>query len=138
MQTPTFRQLAKFCRVEGWEDEAKRRGRPAVDHLRYRVTLPTGDILRTKISHGSGQIGADLFTRILRDQLQVTQREFWAAVDKGIRPDRGTPRRPSGRALPASVVDELIRTFGLTDAEVRTMSEAKARRRLQAERRRRT
>ena len=137
MRTPTYRQLKKFCQVEGWEDEDALRGRPTGDHFRYRLTLPNGKILRTRVSHGSGQVGGDLFKHILRDQLQVSEREFWAAVDKRTPPDRGPASSPPGNSLPAALVDELVRTFGLADAELRTMSEAQARERLRAERRRR-
>lgn len=136
MRTPTWRQLEKFCRVEGWDDADALRGRPTGDHRRFRLTLPSGDVLRTKVSHGTGQIGRDLFKHILGEQLRVTEKDFWRAVDKGIPPVRGaTPQPPAGHRLPAALVEPLVRDYGVTDAELRTMSEEQARRRLREERR---
>lgn len=136
MRTPTYRELKRFCEVEGWEDADARRGRPTGDHFRYRLELPNGDVLRTRVSHGNDEIGRDLFKRILPGELQVTEKEFSAAVDKRVRPIRAiAPEPPPGHRLPASVVEPLIRDFGLTDAELRGMSENEARQRLRELRR---
>jgi hypothetical protein len=42
----------------------------------YEKQLPHGDILRTKVSMGTGEIGPDLFSRILKKQLQVDKKYF--------------------------------------------------------------
>lgn len=136
MRTPTWKQLERFCQVEGWEDRDAVRGRPTGDHKRYRLRLPNGDVLRTKVSHGSGQISADLFKHILRDQLQVTEPEFWAAVDRRMPPKRGTvPAPPEGHRLPARLVDPLHR-LGIPDERLREMSVEQAEALLREERRR--
>lgn len=69
---------------------AGRRGK-SNDHVRYELALGDGRILRTKISHPIGKrdtYGIDLWKRILRDQLCVTEEQFWACVNGGIRPER--------------------------------------------------
>jgi len=38
--------------------------------------MPAGTLKRTKVSKGSGEIGPDLWQRILKQQLQVTQEYF--------------------------------------------------------------
>ena len=135
MRTPTWKQLERFCRVEGWEDRDAARGVPTGDHKRYRLRLPNGDVLMTKVSHGSGQVDAGLFTRILRNQLQVTAEEFWAAVDRGVAPVRhAAPAPPEGHRLPARLVEPLTR-LGLTDDQLREMSVEQAEARLREERR---
>lgn len=136
MRTPTWRELQKFCEVEGWYDRDARRGRPTGDHRRYGLRLPNGDVLTTKVSHGSGQIGADLFKRICRDQLRVTTKQFWAAVDTGVPPDReAAPGPPVGHRLPASLVEPLVRDFGVSDDELRSLSPEQARQLLREKRR---
>lgn len=136
MRTPTWKQLERFCQVEGWEDRDAARGRPTGDHKRFRLRLPGGDVLRTKVSHGAGQISADLFKHILREQLQVTEREFWAAVDKRAPPTRApAPAPPEGHRLPARLVEPLSQ-IGIPDDRLRTLSVDQAEALLREERRR--
>lgn len=136
MRTPTWKQLERFCRVEGWEDADKARGRPTGDHKRYRLRLPNGDVLRTRVSHGTGQVDARLFSHILHDQLQVSAEEFWTAVDKGTAPVRARePEPPRGHRLPARLVEPLHQ-LGVPDTELVKMSVEQAELRLREERRR--
>lgn len=136
MRTPTWKQLERFCQVEGWEDRDAARGRRTGDHKRYRLRLPDGNVLTTKVSHGTGQVDAGLFTRILRDQLQVTEQEFWAAVDHRRLPIRvPTPVSPAGHRLPARLVEPLSR-LGVPDDQMRELSVEQAEALLREERRR--
>ena len=90
MRQPTWDDVRRFCAVKGWEPTHQTRGRKRRDHDRFRLLLPDGRILRTRASHGRGHIGdRALIVRILRHQLEVTEEEFWAAVDDGRAPDRG-------------------------------------------------
>lgn len=90
MRQPSWDDIRRFCEVEGWEATHQTRGRRRRDHDRYRLKLPDGRILRTRASHGRGRIGDPaLITRILRHQLEVSEREFWEAVDEGRAPNRG-------------------------------------------------
>jgi hypothetical protein len=66
----------------------------------------------------------------LRDQLDVTEAEFWACVQDKVKPDRGKPTVPS-EALPAELVHLLITRLGLREAEIATMNRADAIARMQ-------
>jgi hypothetical protein len=74
--------------------------------------------------------GPGLRSHILRDQLHVTEAEFWACLRDGVRPGRGMPEPPAG-ALPADLVHFLISRAGLADAEVAAMTKDEAVARLQ-------
>ena len=65
--------------------------------------------------------GPALWSHVLRDQLQVTESEFWACVKDGVTPRRGLPTPPA-EALPADLVHLLLHRLGLTEAEVAAMS----------------
>lgn len=71
-----------------------------------------------------------MWSHILRDQLGISEEEFWACVRDGLKPDRGTPEAPP-EALPADVVYLLINRAGLQEAELATMTRAQALARLQ-------
>jgi hypothetical protein len=83
----------KFCEVEGWTCVSHGTGRRGKgrDHVRYELALPDGRILRTKISHPINRrtnYGIDLWKHILRDQLCVTQQQFWDCVEGSELPER--------------------------------------------------
>ncbi|MBQ3653783.1 MAG: hypothetical protein II954_05145 [Synergistaceae bacterium] len=67
---PTWRELKRFCDNDGWECYK------ITDHYFYRKRLPNGDVLRTKVSMGSGEIKSGLWQGIRSRQLQVTQEYF--------------------------------------------------------------
>lgn len=117
----------KFCDVEGWKTVRNARGRAATHRVTYELDLPDGRILRTRISHpvDRGTYGPSLWGHILRDQLQVSESEFWGCVREGVKPDRGMREQPA-EALPADLVYLLITRVGLSDAEVGVMSKAEA------------
>lgn len=84
MPQPTHRDLKKFCENDRWDPKKR------TDHWRYTKRLSDGRTLRTKVSFGSGELGdPGLFAAILREQLQVTEEEFWRVVREG-----GPARRP--------------------------------------------
>ncbi|NLB19006.1 MAG: type II toxin-antitoxin system HicA family toxin [Syntrophomonadaceae bacterium] len=67
---PSWRDLRRFCEADGWELYKR------TDHDSFRKTMPDGTLKRTKVSRGSGEIGAKLWRLILKKQLQVTQEYF--------------------------------------------------------------
>ena len=90
-------------------------------HLTFELALPDGRVLRTRISRppDGTAYGRNLWHHILRDQLDVTEPEFWACVQDGVRPDRGADDGgvPAG-ALPASLVHQLIHVAGVPEREI--------------------
>jgi hypothetical protein len=61
----------------------------------------------------------ELWQTILREQLQVTEEQFWACVIEGTRPEHGIVTKPGSAAetIPANIVHTL-QVNGLTDAEI--------------------
>lgn len=89
--------------------------------------MPDGGVLRTRISHpvDRSTYGKNLWAHILRDQLNVSEKEFWACVRDGVKPDRGVPVHES-EALPADLVHLLINRVGLSEKDVAEMSKEDA------------
>ncbi|MFJ3976566.1 cytotoxic translational repressor of toxin-antitoxin stability system [Streptomyces sp. NPDC090021] len=122
----------RFCGVEGWMRVRDARGRTGTHHVTYELTLHDGRVLRTRISHPVDRTvyGPAMWSHILRDQLDVTDDEFWACVLRGELPDRGVPEAPK-EALPADLVYLLINRVGLAEKTVATLSKEEAVARLQ-------
>jgi hypothetical protein len=107
-------------------------GRTGTHHVTYELDLADGRILRTRISHPVDRsgYGPSLWGHILRDQLQVSEHQFWACVQGGVLPDRGSPMAPA-EGLPADLVYLLISRVGLDESEVAGMSKDEAVARMQ-------
>lgn len=129
---PTREDHDRFCKNEGWRRVRDARGRTGTHHVTYELDLPDGRTLRTRISHPPDRTtyGPGIWGHILRDQLGVSEQDFWACVREGVRPDRGVPEAPAD-ALPADVVYLLINRVGLSEAHVATLTKADAVARLQ-------
>lgn len=130
--TPTRKDHQAFCDAEGWARVRDARGCTGTHHVTFEFALPDGRVLRTRISHPVDRTdcGPSLWNHILRDQLLVTEAEFWACVRDGAVPTRGVPEIPAA-ALPADVVHLLMSRVGLTEAEVAAMTKDEAVARLQ-------
>jgi hypothetical protein len=123
------RQHKQFCDIEGWDTVLNARGKPVGHHITYELALPDGRVLRTRISRpaNKGMYGPNLWTAILRDQLDATEAAFWDCVQRHIlppRPGRAVASAPAG--LPAGLVHQLKTSVGLTDAQVAAMSKDEA------------
>ncbi len=129
---PTRADHASFCQGENWRLVRDARGRTGTHHITYELDLPDGRTLRTRVSHPPDRTayGRQLWRHILRDQLQVTEREFWACVRGGVTPTRAIPTQ-STEALPADLVRLLVSRVGLTEDQVALMTEAQAIERLE-------
>jgi hypothetical protein len=122
-----------FCRTEGWFERQGGRDETG-DHYRYELALSDGTILYTRISHPPDKrtYGARMWSEILSSQLMVTEDVFWNCVQNGVVPDRGdkvAENATKERALPLWLVDQLLKT-GEKEEEIRSLSEAAARERL--------
>ena len=118
-----------FCVFERWEIVHGSTGKPVQHHRTYELVIPSGDILRTRISKPIDRTtySASMWSAILRDQLRVTNDEFWACVQNKVLPDRGgATSTPNPKALPLHLVNELIERVGMTpeDAIALTLGEA--------------
>ncbi len=104
------------------------RGRTGTHHLTYELDLPDGRTLRTGVSHPPDRTdyGPSIWSHILRDQLAVSEAEFWACVRGAERPDRGHRSVPPDEALPSELVYLLIQRVGVAENEVAGMSKEQA------------
>lgn len=120
----------KFVETESWQKKGTARGSGKTgDHHRYTLRLANGDVLTTRVSHGAGAVNdPKLVAKILRDQLQVTEADFYACVRRGKLPPRPAPERPSvpEGGLDAKLVRNLIRKAGLSQDTVAAMTEEQA------------
>lgn len=126
---PTRSHHQTFCLTEEWTQVRNATGRTG-HHVVFELGLPDGRILRTRISHpvGKDTDGASIWSHLLRDQLDVTEEEFWACVPGGVTPDRGARETPA-ETIPAGVVSQLL-AYGVGDEEIRGMSRTAAIQRL--------
>ena len=118
-----------FCVFERWEIVHGSAGKPVQHHRTYELVIPSGDILRTRISKPIDRTtySASMWSAILRDQLKVTNDEFWDCVQNKVLPDRGGAHpTPNPKALPLHLVNELIERVGMApeDAIELTLEEA--------------
>lgn len=67
---PSWKELKRFCDNDGWELYKE------TDHYFYRKIDSEGNVRRTKISKGSGEIHYHLWREILKKQLGVSQEYF--------------------------------------------------------------
>jgi hypothetical protein len=114
----------RFCLTEGWTEVTNARGKPVGHHVTYELNLPDGRVLRTRVSRPvkTTTYGPSLWTTILRDQLCVTDDEFWACVHDRQKPDRGGPPAAPAAALPAQLVFQLVHEAGVPEADVARMT----------------
>lgn len=124
---PTRADHQRFCLNEGWREVRNARGKTGTHHLTYELELVDGRILRTRISHPPGRetYGANIWGHILRDQLDVSEEDFWACVRDSVRPQRGVPQAPA-EALPLEIAHLLVNRVGLSEAEVAAMTKDQA------------
>jgi len=109
----------QFVEAEGWVAVESKH------HDTYELTLPNGDALRTRVSRPPSKkhtYGKSIWAHILRDQLQVTEAEFWGAINDGQLPRRGADNEAPAEGIPVDVVRLLIDRVGLTAQQVRGMS----------------
>ncbi|MEW6446671.1 MAG: hypothetical protein AB1426_01055 [Bacillota bacterium] len=67
---PTFGQLKRYCDKNGWVMVRN------TDYWYYEKVLPTGEVLRTRVSHAiAKEIPGHLWKKILK-QLRVTEEDF--------------------------------------------------------------
>lgn len=94
--------------------------------MTFELALADGRILRTRVSHPPSRVayGRSLRAHILRDQLQVSEEEFWACAREKSPPERASGT-PLARSIPAGVVAQLL-AHGVPESEVRLMTRAEA------------
>ena len=123
----------QFCLTEKWEAVRNARGGKATHQITYELPLWDGRRLRTRVSRPADDTtyGPSLWKTILRDQLEVTEDEFWACIKDKQLPDRGQDAEPtSGSSLPAGLVYQLLHVARVPEAEVKGMTLEQANKRM--------
>jgi hypothetical protein len=111
--------------------ERARPYRHAACHVRARPTRRASAADQGLAPADRTDYGPGLWAHILRDQLQVSEKDLWACVRDGAPPDRGARQKPAD-ALPADLVHLLTHRVGLTDPEVAALTKDEAVTRVQA------
>lgn len=118
----------QFCRIEQWREVRNATGGKVGAHITFVLPLDDGRILRTRISHPptkSKTYGKSIWAHILRDQLDVTEEQFWDCVKSKILPPRSVPPPPR-QGIPADLYRLLTVQAGLPESDVRAMTKAEA------------
>jgi hypothetical protein len=72
---PTFGDLKRYCEKNGWRLVRD------TDHWYYEKVLPSGEVLRTRVSHAiRKEIPSNLWKKILKHQLKIAEEEFWRSL----------------------------------------------------------
>lgn len=118
----------RFCEIEGWSRVRSSKGKTGTHHDTFELVIENGDVLRTRISRPPERTdyGRGLWNHILKDQLQVSEAEFWECLDTRTPPSRGARPEPDKEPIPTGVVWSLINRVGLSEAEVGAMSKEEA------------
>ena len=78
MKTPTWGEIERYCRLDGWR-ESRRSGR-----VFFEKVLRHGTVLQTHRSLAKRKtISPGRFKAILRHQLRVSEAEFWRTLGGG-------------------------------------------------------
>ena len=67
---PSWKDLKRFCEHDGWELYKD------TDHYYYRKGDDDASVRFTKVSKGTGEISANLWSEILKKQLRVSKEYF--------------------------------------------------------------
>jgi hypothetical protein len=119
-----------FCTNDEWTVVRNARGGAVDHHITLELPLPDGRVLRTRISRPADNTdyGARMWNLILKEQLEVSEEQFWACVNDRKRPVRAsaTVAIPDKEPIPLGVVEKLTRLVHLEPEEIEKMTKAEA------------
>jgi DNA-binding transcriptional regulator YiaG len=125
VKTPTWRQIERFCGIDGWREVR------STGHVFYEKTLPDGTVLRTHRSFASRKtMSPGRFKAILRTQLRLSEDDFWNALETGEPVARPSSPPDADATLPAYVIRVLERELHLSQKEIAALTEEDAERRV--------
>ncbi|MGH2969600.1 MAG: hypothetical protein ACRDK0_11125 [Solirubrobacteraceae bacterium] len=126
MSIPRFGDIERFCRIDGWQQDTSVGG-SRQRHIRYEKQVTGQAALRTQVSHDrSSTPSPGRWKAILRNQLKITEEQFWEALRSGDPVDRTPPPPPP---TPTPVVDwvrEGLRRAGLRDEQIDALEDVEA------------
>lgn len=116
-----------FCTTENWTLVRGATGQPVSHHRTYKLELPDQRVLRTRISKpvDRSDYSRGMWSTILREQLEVSNDEFWACVR-----DRELPARSAApeqrKGIPYYLLRQLIDKAGFDPIDAAELSEDEA------------
>jgi hypothetical protein len=123
VRTPTWGEVERFCRIDGWREVRRS------DHVFFEKVLADETVLRTHRSFaGRKRMSPGRFKAILREQLRVSEDDFWRAFETGKPVERPSALPEAEPALPAYLVGVLERDLHLSQDEIAALSEEEAKR----------
>jgi len=123
VRTPTWGEVERFCRIDGWREVRR------TDHVFFEKVLADGIVLRTHRSFASDKtMSPGRFKAILRTQLQVSEDDFWRALETGEPVARPSVPPEAEAALPAYRVRVLKDELHLSEDEIGELTPADAER----------
>ena len=123
MRTPTWGEVERFCRLDGWHESRR------TDHVFFEKVLADGTVLRTHRSFAGGKtMSPGRFKAILRAQLQVSEVDFWAALKTGEPVARPSEQLDDEALLPAYLVRVLKDELHMSEPEIAELSQEEAQR----------
>ena len=123
MRTPSWGEIERFCRIDGWRESRR------TDHAFFEKALADGTVLRTHRSFAGGKtMSPGRFKAILRNQLRVSEADFWAALETGEPVPRPSEPPAEEAAIPAYFVRVLKTELLLSEPEIAQLSPEDAQR----------
>ena len=121
-KSATWDDIESFLHADEWTTTRE------TSHEFFEKLLPNGDLLRTHVSRsGHKTLGPGRFRAILRNQLCVSESDFWDTVRSGrpvVRPSETDEPRAQH---PAWVIRVLVENLHLTAYEIESLSVEEAR-----------
>jgi hypothetical protein len=123
VKTPTWGEIERFCRIDGWRESRR------TDHVFFEKVLADGTVLRTHRSFASDKtMSPGRFKAILRNQLRVSEEDFWGALETGEPVTRPGEPPEAALAIPAYLVRVLKDELHKTEAEIAEVTPEEAER----------
>ena len=118
MKTPDWSEVEAFCRIDGWQgvDEGR-----SADHRYFRLVLDDGTVLETRVSHSENKtMSPGRWKAILRDQLRVSDEDFWRALrtKKPVGRPSAPPAEEEIQQVPAWAAAVLSTQLGMAPADI--------------------
>lgn len=124
-KSATWDDVESFLRADDWTMTRE------TSHEFFEKLLPNGDLLRTHISRSRHKtLSRGRFRAILRDQLRVSETDFWNAVRAGRPVIRPSASDEPPAQHPAWVMRVLVDGLHLPVSEIEKLSSDEARRRV--------
>jgi hypothetical protein len=121
VKTPSWGEIEQFCRIDGWRESRR------TNHVFYEKVLADGTVLRTHRSFAGGKtMSPGRFKTILRNQLQVSEDDFWTALETKEPIARPSAPPEEEASLPVYVVRVLKHELHMSEAEIAELSPEEA------------